>query len=97
MKTKEAANKPTHTPGTGCSNGFNPGQCGVNWRGANLKAIVFCPLHAAAPDLLAALNDAAALLRTLADNPKDARNMVPYIEKRAKEARAAILRATEGK
>lgn len=48
MKTKA---KPTHTPGPRTSDCEN---CGAKWHGAAFKGVSLCPLHAAAPDLLAA-------------------------------------------
>jgi len=51
-------------------------------------------LIAAAPDLLAALEDAEFLLRKIAINPKEAGAMVDSFRRSAEDARAAIAKAT---
>lgn len=38
---------------------FQEGDCGLVWRGANVKKIAFCPLHEAAPDQNKVLVDLA--------------------------------------
>ena len=58
------------------------------------KATHNATLAAAAPDLLAACEDAEFLLRMLAINPREIGSMVDSIASSAADLRAAIARAT---
>ncbi len=68
---------------------FLPGTCGVVWRGAGLKRISYCPLHASAPQLLAALKHAQAVLDQVGVEPQDAGNVMAVIRKAISRAEAS--------